>query len=255
MRVGPPVAVAVGGEQAPGAREELHRADGPVVGLVEVQRPAVGVADDRRPGQRPVQPGAEDHPPGRAGWVDPATGGLPRLDPADTGQEPPRQAAPGVAALQRVGRPAVGVEDQRGDAAGERGPAQQLGGHGRAQPGRIGAGAVQAGDGRAGAGLVGPHPRVGHREEHAGALPGTGPRRARRRGETTDSWVRPPWPWSRVMAGTATSEAAATPARPARPRTRRAWRARRRSRKRTTRGWTGGCGSLEPMPSPLASVP
>src|SRR5207344_1146810 len=47
LRVALAVAVAVHADDRPGRGDELHRADGAVVGLVAVVLPGVGVADDR----------------------------------------------------------------------------------------------------------------------------------------------------------------------------------------------------------------
>ena len=111
----------------PGARDELHGADGAVEGGVAVQRAAVGVADRGGAHRGAVEAGAEDAAVGGARAVDPAAGGVPGLDAADAGDEVPRQAA------RRV----------RG---GERGFGGPVGGQHRARdPGAVGSG---RGDGR-----------------------------------------------------------------------------------------------------------
>ena len=122
-----PSLVAVLGERLPGARDELHGADGAVEGGVAVQRAAVGVADRGGADRGAVEAGAEDAAVGGARAVDPAAGGVPGLDAADAGDEVPRQAA------RRV----------RG---GERGFGGPVGGQHRARdPGAVGGG---RGDGR-----------------------------------------------------------------------------------------------------------
>ena len=93
VRVGNPVPVSVAGVGLPGARKELHRADGTVVCRVAVQRAAVGVPDHRGTGQAAVQAGSEDEPTSRAGLIDAAAPGVAGLDTADAGQDPPRQVA------------------------------------------------------------------------------------------------------------------------------------------------------------------
>lgn len=88
------VAVAVLAPGRPGGRDELHRADGTVVGRVPVVRPVVGVLDH---GEAPaVEDRAEDRRERRAVRVDPAAANLAGLDLADRGEQLPGQPAGGV---------------------------------------------------------------------------------------------------------------------------------------------------------------
>ena len=91
--VGHPVAVAVLAPLGPRAGQEPHRPDRPVERGVAIPLAAVGVADDRCAGHRPVEEGTHDPAARVALGVDPAAEGVSGLDPSDARDEPPGQVA------------------------------------------------------------------------------------------------------------------------------------------------------------------
>ena len=91
--VGHPVAVAVLAPRPPRAGQELHRPDGAVEDGVAVPRPPSVSVMTAVPGTEPSSAMPTMRPRVVPFGVDPAAGGVARLDAPDAGQHPPGQVA------------------------------------------------------------------------------------------------------------------------------------------------------------------
>ena len=94
LRVLNSVTIGVDTGIAPGAGQELHRANGPVVDGVPVEQAMVGVQDPRGP-VRTIKRNADDARPGGSGRVQlvAAEAGVVALDPPDGSQQCPVDVA------------------------------------------------------------------------------------------------------------------------------------------------------------------
>jgi membrane-bound lytic murein transglycosylase B len=129
------VVVAVAARPLPGGRDELHGADGLVVGAVAVVGTVVGVLDEGE--AVAVQLGAADRGGRRAVGGDASTAGLAGLHLADGGEQLPGQVAAGLGLAQRGLGLLVGVEDGRGNARLRRARGGGAGAGGRRRVGTL----------------------------------------------------------------------------------------------------------------------
>jgi hypothetical protein len=58
--IGFAVAIAVGTPVRPGARDELHRADRPIIDFVPIKESTIGIADNRIAGNTTIEPRSKD---------------------------------------------------------------------------------------------------------------------------------------------------------------------------------------------------
>lgn len=116
VRVGLAVSIAVHTPDPPGAGDELHRPDRPVIDRITVVLAVIGVGDDRVAHDAAVEPRAEDATARRPVGVQPTGLGVTRLGVPYSRQQPPRQMAGRVLGAQDPLTVLVGLKDQQRNA-------------------------------------------------------------------------------------------------------------------------------------------